>query len=639
MKTEEEIKKIWMNDPEFNPIEKRKSSVHIEELEDDNPSLREPLQPRKKKKQLLLLPTSKKKEKQKLSQYLSNNRRQQENVQGADLDNNISEQGTMQVADLGRNKSEQENVQGVFPNENYEMDIDLVQEDTYGYMVERGETSGRATRSKRPANDDEGILDGVNDELSDGVSDSEDETVECRGRYKNFNAKREIVNAPHPRQWHRALFSMHIKADMLRNNLCESVNSFILEARNKPIIKTMESIRVMLMERIQDRRTKMLRKPEGGCRLKIQEIIERHGYQVSEQRKMQFIVALRLKNCTREAWALSGILCPYTIATIHKRGWGPYEDVDKYYSEETFMNIYDNVSHPINGEAQWPEGEGPGRPKKLRKRQPKENDREDSEPQRIRRRIIIHCITCKKARHNKKACKEVEGDTFIHQNEAPNQNNNHNKLYLKQQYLKVGKNMHFGKKLQMLKQPGNQEDLRGKNVPNQPNQEVSVAASTEVQTARNEQPASQTRKTSKPRGRFKNDNRDRKYPNKFKSVGSTMKKKFYTGQKGKCIQCRECEGYGHIIQIHDTTLSDEDKKSDFEDDEEDTNSNKTLTFNVIIDLEDTFMHIDYKDDNNDDFIYSDKEVSYEKLHDKYNLAKWVGPMKLHQDLKGSLKKV
>ncbi|KAI5650944.1 hypothetical protein M9H77_36949 [Catharanthus roseus] len=68
-------------------------------------------------------------------------------------------------------------------------------------------------------------------------------------------------------------------------------------------------------------------------------------------------------------------------------------------------------------------------PKKLRKRKPEEIDREDSRPQRIRRRIIIHCTKCKKAGHNKRA------DML--------------NLLLPNFYIC----RHVGKKLQILKQP------------------------------------------------------------------------------------------------------------------------------------------------------------------------------------------
>lgn len=46
---------------------------------------------------------------------------------------------------------------------------------------------------------------------------------------------------------------------MLYNNLSESLNSQILEAIDKPLISLMETVRVLLMQRIQGRRLWILR--------------------------------------------------------------------------------------------------------------------------------------------------------------------------------------------------------------------------------------------------------------------------------------------------------------------------------------------------------------------------------------------
>ena len=42
---------------------------------------------------------------------------------------------------------------------------------------------------------------------------------------------------------------------MLLNNLCESFNKYILEARDKPILTMMETIRTKMMERIANKHT------------------------------------------------------------------------------------------------------------------------------------------------------------------------------------------------------------------------------------------------------------------------------------------------------------------------------------------------------------------------------------------------
>ncbi|KAG8383967.1 hypothetical protein BUALT_Bualt04G0068900 [Buddleja alternifolia] len=53
-----------------------------------------------------------------------------------------------------------------------------------------------------------------------------------------------------PRHWSRSHFRTFPKCDILLNNICESFNAAILEARNKPLLSTMECIRVYLMKRM-----------------------------------------------------------------------------------------------------------------------------------------------------------------------------------------------------------------------------------------------------------------------------------------------------------------------------------------------------------------------------------------------------
>ncbi|KAI5677039.1 hypothetical protein M9H77_07989 [Catharanthus roseus] len=149
-----------------------------------------------------------------------------------------------------------------------------------------------------------------------------------------------------------------------------------------------------------------------------------------------------------------------------------------------------------------------------------------------------------------------------------------------------------------------------------------------------------TRKTSKPQGRFKTDNSYRKGPNKFKFERSTMKRKFDTGKKGKGIQYKESERYGHIQakcantlkknRSMNTNFNGDDKKSDSEDDEEDTDHNETLAFNMIIDLKIYLCTL----------ITKITVTMIPSIIMKNLLCtKWVGLVKLHQDLKDDLKKI
>ncbi|XP_062085949.1 uncharacterized protein LOC133792058 [Humulus lupulus] len=52
-----------------------------------------------------------------------------------------------------------------------------------------------------------------------------------------------------PSEWSKSHFKTDVKCDMLLNNLCESFNAAILDAREKPIISLLEKIRYWLMNK------------------------------------------------------------------------------------------------------------------------------------------------------------------------------------------------------------------------------------------------------------------------------------------------------------------------------------------------------------------------------------------------------
>ena len=53
-----------------------------------------------------------------------------------------------------------------------------------------------------------------------------------------------------PKNWCRAYFSNRCKSDMVDNNLCESFNSTILDARQLPIVSMLDVIREAAMVRL-----------------------------------------------------------------------------------------------------------------------------------------------------------------------------------------------------------------------------------------------------------------------------------------------------------------------------------------------------------------------------------------------------
>ena len=65
---------------------------------------------------------------------------------------------------------------------------------------------------------------------------------------KDLDVKaQEYLTDINPAQWSKSHFSSRALCDYLANNLSESFNAMILEARDKPILAMLEWIRVRLM--------------------------------------------------------------------------------------------------------------------------------------------------------------------------------------------------------------------------------------------------------------------------------------------------------------------------------------------------------------------------------------------------------
>lgn len=159
-----------------------------------------------------------------------------------------------------------------------------------------------------------------------------------------------VTKAVAPSHWCKAFISHHTKSDMMVNNICASFNSFIVEARDMPIISMVESIREKIMERIQRRRTAIVKYSLRTCP-RIRAIITERmilasswksiwnggdGYQLTGHGGAQFVVDMKKLTCSCGLWQLSGIPCAHAITPIHKRGLNPYTLIDSCYKRETF---------------------------------------------------------------------------------------------------------------------------------------------------------------------------------------------------------------------------------------------------------------------------------------------------------------
>ncbi|KAL0437231.1 UNVERIFIED_CONTAM: hypothetical protein Sradi_0431000 [Sesamum radiatum] len=240
-------------------------------------------------------------------------------------------------------------------------------------------------------------------------------------------------------QWSRSHFSEISICDMLLNNVCETFNACILDAREKLILTMLEWIREYLMRRMQENRDRCATKWKNKLCPKIQQILQKQinkisdcmpikaddqHYQVSCFDGSQHVVDLGIKSCSCRKWQLSGIPCKHACCAIYHQKHYPVDYVAECYSVETYKNVYAPAILPMSHEGLWSEsyiipplppnfGRGAGRPAKARRRESDEptlkNKKKSKRKQilKIRRhQTTIHCRTCGEPGHNTSKCPE-----------------------------------------------------------------------------------------------------------------------------------------------------------------------------------------------------------------------------------------
>ncbi|KAL6144067.1 hypothetical protein ACLB2K_054762 [Fragaria x ananassa] len=170
------------------------------------------------------------------------------------------------------------------------------------------------------------------------------------------------------KHWCRAYFNTVVDCDIMINNICESFNGWILEARGKSPVTMFEELRVKLMKRIANRKRKM----EAY-----------HGNICPKIRR----------------WDLSGIPCKHAISSIYLKRENPDDYVSRCYLKTTYMSIYNNLIQLVNNMDLWSRGEDPpiqppqysrqpGRPKKTRDKAAYEKQKDAATSPKINPRAL-----------------------------------------------------------------------------------------------------------------------------------------------------------------------------------------------------------------------------------------------------------
>ncbi|XP_020879803.1 uncharacterized protein LOC110228054 isoform X2 [Arabidopsis lyrata subsp. lyrata] len=231
-----------------------------------------------------------------------------------------------------------------------------------------------------------------------------------------------------PRTWCRAFFSCQSSCEDVSNNLSESFNRTIKDARKLPVVNMLEEVRRSCMKRI----AKICDKT-SKCKTrfppKIMQILEgnrksakfcqvlksgENRYEVLEGIG-SYSVNLLTRECACRQWNLTGIPCPHAIFVITEKNRDPEDYVDRHLATHVWKATYKDNIEPVNGERLWKRtGKGTievpdkrkkrGRPKKFaRVKEPTESS---TNPTKLTREgKTVTCSNCKQVGHNKGTCK------------------------------------------------------------------------------------------------------------------------------------------------------------------------------------------------------------------------------------------
>ncbi|XP_071739317.1 uncharacterized protein [Rutidosis leptorrhynchoides] len=134
-----------------------------------------------------------------------------------------------------------------------------------------------------------------------------------------------------PSPWSKSHFSGRAKSDVLLNNICEVLNRWLLDARDKPIITALEYVREYLMKRIVKNMNRAAKSdgPLTPTATKLFELIKKDAnhctvlwsgsnlYQVNGPHGEQCVVDIDEIKCACRKWEITGI--PFILIHSHKQ--------------------------------------------------------------------------------------------------------------------------------------------------------------------------------------------------------------------------------------------------------------------------------------------------------------------------------
>ncbi|XP_016508009.2 uncharacterized protein LOC107825647 [Nicotiana tabacum] len=161
----------------------------------------------------------------------------------------------------------------------------------------------------------------------------------------NKDAAEALLRYP-PQAWCRTYMDTICKNQLVENNLIESFNKWIVDARHKPIIKMLEDIRIKTMNLLKEHEEEIA---QTACEVNAN---GQNGYEVIEESD-KHCVNLAVKKCTCRSWDLTGIPCPHAIRAILHDSGDSMTEINWWYSKEAFLLTYRHKIQLVRGEKFW----------------------------------------------------------------------------------------------------------------------------------------------------------------------------------------------------------------------------------------------------------------------------------------------
>ncbi|GJZ80796.1 hypothetical protein Tco_0645790 [Tanacetum coccineum] len=159
-------------------------------------------------------------------------------------------------------------------------------------------------------------------------------------KIKKANPKaHEYLSKKDPKSWSRAFFREGINCEAVENGFSECFNAVLVSLRHKPIITMLESMRVLVMERMHTMRL-IMKKWRGEICPKIQAILE---HTKDQQRFWHVIPAGNSKFEVRKGY--DAFTVDEAANTCSCRMW---------QISETFSLAYNQFMKAVEGITCWP---------------------------------------------------------------------------------------------------------------------------------------------------------------------------------------------------------------------------------------------------------------------------------------------